>query len=167
MAGRGTGPDESLEQRIRGLADEVAASLGLELVLAEVKGEGSRSVVRIFIDQPAGVTLEDCERLSKRLSVALDVEDWIPSKYTLEVSSPGINRPLVREADFVRFRGEKARVRTRVPVGGQKNFKGRIVDAGGGVVTLEAAPDRQVEIAVTDIDKASLIADLSRRPQGS
>ncbi|MDI9611711.1 MAG: ribosome maturation factor RimP [Acidobacteriota bacterium] len=167
MAVRGTGPDESLELKIKGLAEQVAASMSMEVVLAEVKGEGSRSVVRVFIDQPTGITLEDCERYSKRFSVALDVEDWIPSKYTLEVSSPGVDRPLVREADFARFQGENARVRTRIPIEGQKNFKGKIVIAGGGGVTLEVAPGRHVEIAITDIDKARLIADLSKKPQGS
>ena len=94
---------QSLETRITKLAEQVAASMGMEVVLVEVKGDGNRSIVRTFIDQPGGITLDDCERFSKRFSVLLDVEDWIPFSYTLEVSSPGVNRPLVKESDFKRF----------------------------------------------------------------
>jgi ribosome maturation factor RimP len=158
---------QSIEARVTGLAEQVAASLGLEVVLIEIKGEGSSSIVRTYIDQPSGVTLDDCERFSKRFSVALDVEDWIPFSYVLEVSSPGLNRPLVKEADFHRFCGKNAKVRTRIPIEGQRNFKGKIIELNEGRVTLEVAPEKKAVIAVTDIEKASLIADLSMKPQGS
>ena len=120
-----------------------------------------------FIDQPGGVTLDDCERFSKRFSVSLDVEDWIPFSYVLEVSSPGVNRPLVKEADFQRFCGKNIKVRTRDPIEGQKNFKGKIVGVTEGRLELEVAPGKQIEIALMDIEKANLMADLSMRPQGS
>lgn len=158
---------KSLVAKLTALAEKVAGSMGMEIVLVEVKGEGSRSVVRAFIDQPAGISLDDCERFSKRLSVVLDVEDWIPFRYVLEVSSPGVNRPLVKEADFYRFCGKIAKVRTRLPIEGQRNFKGKIDGVSEGKLTLEVAPDKKVAIAVTDIEKASLVADLSMRPQGS
>ncbi len=158
---------QSLESRITALAEQIAASMGMEVVLVEVKGDGSRSVVRTFIDQPAGISLDDCERFSRRLSVSLDVEDWIPFSYVLEVSSPGLNRPLVKEADFQRFRGRDAKVRTRVPLEGQRNFRGKIVSVTEGRLELEVAPGKQIGIALMDIEKASLIADLSIRPQGS
>jgi len=158
---------QSLENRIAELAGQVAASMGMEVVLVEVKGDGNRSIVRAFIDQPAGISLDDCERFSKRLSVLLDVEDWIPFRYILEVSSPGVNRPLVKESDFRRFTGKDAKLRTRLPIEGQRNFKGKIVGVTEGRLELEVAPGKQIGIALMDIEKANLIAELSMRPQGS
>jgi ribosome maturation factor RimP len=157
----------SLETRITVLAEQVAASMGLEVVLVEIKGESNGSIVRTYIDQPSGITLDDCERFSKRFSVALDVEDWIPFRYVMEVSSPGINRPLVKEADFHRFCGKNAKVRTRLPIEGQRSFRGKLAEVYEGRLTLEVAQEKRVVIALTDIEKASLIADLSTKPQGS
>lgn len=167
MAGSDLNQRQSLEKRITELAEQVAASMEMEVVLVEVRGDGNRSIVRAYIDQPGGITLDDCERFSKRFSVSLDVEDWIPFGYILEVSSPGVNRPLVKESDFLRFAGKEAKVRTRVPIGGQRNFKGRIIGVTEGRLGLEVAPGRQVGIALMDIEKANLIAELSLRPQGS
>jgi len=158
---------QSLETRIAELAEQIAISVGMEVVLVEIKGDGNRSVVRTYIDKPGGVSLDDCERFSKRLSVSLDVEDWIPYRYILEVSSPGVNRPLIKEADFQRFSGKNAKVRTRFPYEGQRNFRGKIVGATEGKLGLEVAPGKQIGIALVDIEKASLIAELSMRPQGS
>jgi ribosome maturation factor RimP len=157
----------SLETRITELAEKVAALMGMEVILVEIKGEGNRSVVRAFIDQPAGISLDDCERFSRRLSVSLDVEDWIPYSYILEVSSPGVNRPLVKEVDFRRFCGSNIKVRTRIPLEGQRNFKGKIACVAEGRLELEVAPGNKMGIALTDIEKANLVADLSMRPQGS
>ncbi len=158
---------ESLGIRITELAEQVAASMGMEVVLLEIKGEGSHSVVRAYIDQPGGISLDDCERFSRRFSLSLDVEDWIPFSYVLEVSSPGVNRPLVKDADFRRFCGKNAKVRTRLPVEGQRNFKGKILSVNEGRLEFEVSPGKKIEIALTDIEKANLIADLSMRPQGS
>ena len=158
---------QSLEIRITKLAEEIAASMNMEVVLVEVKGDENRSIVRTYIDQPGGVSLDDCERFSRRFSVALDVEDWIPFSYVLEVSSPGVNRPLVKESDFRRFSGKDAKIRTRLPIEGQRNFKGKIVGVTEGRLELEVAPGRQIGIALTDIEKANLIGELSLRPQGS
>ena len=158
---------QSLETRIYELACQVADSMGMEEVLVEIKGGGNHSIVRTFIDQPGGISLNDCERFSKRFSVSLDVEDWIPFSYTLEVSSPGLNRPLVKESDFQRFCAQNARIRTRLPIEGQRNIRGKILGATDGRLQLEVSPGKQVEIALMDIEKASLIADLSMRPKGS
>jgi ribosome maturation factor RimP len=158
---------QSLETRIAQLAEQIAAAMGMEIVLLEIKGEGSHSIVRAFIDKPGGITLGDCEQFSKRFSVSLDVEDWIPFRYVLEVSSPGLNRPLVKESDYLRFCGNNAKVRTRLPVAGQRSFKGKIVGVTEGRLELEVAPGKKIEIALTDIEKANLMADLSMRPQGS
>jgi ribosome maturation factor RimP len=157
----------SLETRIVELAGQVAESMGMEVVLVEIKGGGNQAIVRAFIDRPGGVSLDDCERFSKRFSVSLDVEDWIPFSYVLEVSSPGINRPLIKESDFQRFCGQNAKVRTKIPIEGQRNFKGRIAGVTEGRLALEIMPGKQIGIALTEIEKASLIADLSMRPKGS
>jgi ribosome maturation factor RimP len=158
---------QSLEARLLEMAEQVAASIGIEVVLVEIKGGGKNSVVRTFIDRPEGISLDDCAHFSRRLSIALDVDDWIPFSYTLEVSSPGINRPLVKESDFQRFCGKDARVQTRFPIGTQKNFKGKIAGVTEGRLELEIAPGKQVKIALMDIEKANLIGDISVRPQGS
>lgn len=156
-----------LTGRITELAEQLGASIGMEIVLVEVKGDENRAVVRVYIDQPGGVSLDDCERFSKRFSVLLDVEDWISFSYILEVSSPGIDRPLVKQSDFQRFSGKDARVRTRLPIEGRRNFRGRIVNAVDNRVELEIASGKRIGIALTDIEKANLIGDINMRPQGS
>jgi len=145
---------------VQTLAEQLAASLEMEIVLVEIKGGGNRPIMRTYIDRPGGATLADCERFSKRFSVLLDVEDSIPFSYTMEVSSPGLDRPLVKEADFQRFAGKNARVRTRCPLEGQKNFKGKILGVAQGKVELELAPGRKVGIAVQDIEKANLMIEI-------
>jgi ribosome maturation factor RimP len=126
----------------------------------EVKPGAGRSVVRVFLDKPEGVSLEDCERFSKRFSVLLDVENWVPFSYVLEVSSPGLDRRLVRGADFQRFLGRSAKLRTRQPREGQRNFKGKILAVQAGTVELEIAPGSRIEIALSDIEKANLVMEI-------
>jgi len=160
MAGENNIQREQLQSLIQNCAEQLAGSMGLEIVLVEIKGGDQRPIVRTYIDRSGGVTLDDCERFSKRFSVLLDVEDWIPFSYTLEVSSPGLNRPLVKESDFQRFAGKSARVRTRSPIEGQKNFSGRILGATGGIVGLEVAPGTKADIAIGEIEKANLIIEI-------
>ena len=167
MAVLDSNDQQSLELRIAELAEQIAASMGMEVVLVEIKGDGNRSIIRVYIDQPAGITLEDCAQFSRRFSVSLDVEDWIPFQYVLEVSSPGVNRPLSKEADFLRFCGKNAKIRTRFPIAGQRNFKGKILGITEGRLELEVAPGKKVGIALTDIEKANLMVELSMRPQGA
>ena len=150
---------DALVGRITALAEQVASSMGMEVILVEIKG-GGRSIVRAYIDQPGGISLDDCERFSKRLSLLLDVEDCIPFSYVLEVSSPGLERPLVREADFRKFAGHEARVRTRRPLQGQRNFKGTIIVAEDGNLRLEIAAGKEIEIALADVERASLVAEI-------
>jgi ribosome maturation factor RimP len=159
-AGMGSDERASLAARIQALAEQLAASLEMEVVLVEIKGGGNRPILRTYIDRPGGVTLADCERFSKRFSVLLDVEDSIPFSYMMEVSSPGLDRPLVKEADFQRFAGKNARVRTRSPLEGQKNFKGKILGVVQGKVELELAPGKKAGIAVQDIEKANLMIEI-------
>ncbi len=150
---------EAIRARITALAEGLAASMGMEVVLVEVKG-GGKSIVRTFLDKPGGIALADCERFSKRFSVLLDVEDTVPFSYILEVSSPGLDRPLVKEAHFLQFVGRNARVKTRIPIMGQRNFTGKIIGVSGGKLLLEKAPQQQVEIVLSEIDKANLVAEI-------
>lgn len=145
--------------KIASLAERVAAATGTEVVLVELK-VGGRSVVRVFIDKPGGVSLADCERFSKRLSVMLDVEDFLPFRYTLEVSSPGLDRPLTREEDFRRFAGRKARVRLRASAAGRRILEGTILGAAGGRIRFELSSGEQVEVAVPDIERANLVVEI-------
>ncbi len=139
------------------LEPEVEA-MGYELVALDVR-TGGKGLLRLYIDGPDGVNLEDCERVSHQVSGLLDVEDPIPGEYTLEVSSPGLDRPLRKAAHFQRFEGQEARVRLKVPRDGRRRFKGTIRDAGQDGFVLES-DEGSVRIALDEIDLARLVPDL-------
>src|SRR6266571_98266 len=146
-------------EQIRRLIEEVVESQGYELVDAELKGGGKNSVLRIFIDQPAGISHSDCELVSEQVGTVLDVEDLIPFSYTLEVSSPGLDRKLVKESDYTRFDGKLARVQTRIPLNQQKVFRGRLQGLHNGKVRLELPKGNLLEIPLDVIQEARLEVD--------
>lgn len=150
----------TIEERVRAIAEHVVADYGLELVHVEVVG-ARRRLVRIFIDKPEGVTHEDCSVVSEHVGTILDVEDFIPSSYVLEVSSPGLERGLYKREDYVRFAGRAARVRTREAIEGQRNFRGRIVGVEGDAVTFNDRVRGQISIPFGLIVKANLEIDLA------
>lgn len=154
---------KEIERKVAELAEPIAAEAGAEVLLVEYSGSGNHWVLRIYLDKPEGVTLDDCDRVSRELGPALDVEDWIEHAYSLEVSSPGLDRPLVRPADYRRFQGQVAKVRTARPVGGARNFKGRIVacseEEGLGEVTLESEDGREHRIPFADIERGRLVPE--------
>src|SRR5436189_111216 len=127
----------SIEERVREIAERVAIDHGLELVHSEVAGPANKPIVRIFIDKPNGVTHQDCSEVSHYLGTILDVEDFIHAAYTLEVSSPGLDRGLYKLADFERFAGSLAKMKTTSPLGGQRNFRGRLLGVDGQDVLFE------------------------------
>jgi len=145
---------------VREAAERVASERGLELVHAEVAGAGHSPIVRVFIDKPGGVTHEDCSEVSNHLGAILDVEDFIPSSYTLEVSSPGLERGLYKRADYERFAGSPARVKSRVAVGGQRNFTGRIVGVEGDSVVFDDKTSGRVLLPLAEVAKANLEIDV-------
>lgn len=159
MARPDAGEEGTWRSKIASLAERVAAATGTEVVLVELKA-GGRSVVRVFIDRPGGVSLADCERFSKRLSVMLDVEDFLPFSYVLEVSSPGLDRPLTREEDFRRFAGRKAKVRLRRGAAGRRSLQGKILGVERGRVRFELPSGDQVEVAVAEIERANLVIEI-------
>jgi ribosome maturation factor RimP len=150
----------SIEERVRELAERVSVDNGLELVHAEVAGPEGKPILRIFIDKPEGVTHEDCAAVSLHLGTILDVEDFIHSPYTLEVSSPGLERGLYKRADYERFAGRQAKIRTRVAVNGQRNFRGRIQSVEGERVIFEDKTSGRVELPLESIAKANLEIDV-------
>lgn len=150
----------SIEERVRQIAERVALDNGLELVHAEVAGPEGKPVVRIFIDKPEGVTHEDCAAVSLHLGTILDVEDFIHSSYTLEVSSPGLERGLYKTADFQRFAGSLAKLKVRQPLNGQRNFRGRIVGVEGAKVVFDDRTSGEVSLPFDDIVKANLELDV-------
>ena len=159
----------SIEERVQAIAERVAIDHGLELVHAEVAGPENKPIVRIFIDKPNGVTHEDCSEVSFHLGTILDVEDFIHASYVLEVSSPGLERGLYKRADYERFAGKLAKLRTRRPINGQRNFRGRLVGVDGDEVVFEDRTNGRVGVPLDAIAKANLELDVEevfRRAQG-
>jgi len=145
-------------ERVRRLIGEIIEGQGYELVDVEFKG-GGNSILRIFIDQPAGISHRDCELVSTQVGTVLDVEDLIPFSYTLEVSSPGLDRKLVKESDYTRFGGKLARIQTRIPLHQQKVFRGRLQGLHEGKVQLELPKGDLLEIPLDVIQEARLEFD--------
>src|SRR5438105_3277852 len=145
--------------RLRQLIEEVVESQGYELVEVELKGTGKSSLLRVFIDQPAGISHRDCELVSEQVGTVVDVEDLIPFSYTLEVSSPGLDRKLVKESDYTRFEGKLARIQTRIPLNQQKVFRGRLQGFHDGKVRLELRKGDELDIPLDVIHEARLEID--------
>ncbi|HKO61974.1 MAG TPA: ribosome maturation factor RimP [Pyrinomonadaceae bacterium] len=150
----------SIEERVREIAERVATDHGLELVHAEVAGPENKPIVRIFIDKPAGVTHEDCSQVSFHVGTILDVEDFIHASYTLEVSSPGLERGLYKRADYERFTGSQAKLRTRRAINGQRNFRGTVLGIEADEVLFDDRTNGQVRIPLDAIAKANLEVDV-------
>jgi ribosome maturation factor RimP len=144
-----------ITSRIEEIAQRVATSEGIEVVEVEVKGGGKNQFVRISIDKPEGVSHADCELISQQVGTILDVEDVVPGHYTLEVSSPGLERKLLKPRDFERFQGKKAKVTLRAPVENQRHWEGTLAGFADGVVSLEAA-GREIRFPFEQVEKANL-----------
>jgi ribosome maturation factor RimP len=150
------------------LAEPYVRDAGFDLIEVVYGREPTGWVVRLFIDTPAvagagtmAVGLADCERVSRDVSAALDVADVVPHTYQLEVSSPGLDRPLRRERDFARFVGESARIRLNDGVEGRRNFHGTLRAAKDGRVEI-ACDGRSYEVPIDDIARANLVPDWER-----
>src|SRR5579863_3081883 len=171
--------------RIREIAERVAASSGLEIVEVEFLGGGKSRMLRVFLDKPAagadplaGVTHEDCANFSREFGTVLDVEDAAPDgSYTLEVSSPGLDRKLTRAADFERFTGSRMKVMTRQAINNNRYFDGRLESFRDGRLTLDlsvaskksrkkmgaavaAAAEQKIEIEFGNVESANLVPEI-------
>ena len=165
--------------RVRLIADRVAASSGLEVLDVEFLGGGKARMLRVFLDKPAagtdpmaGVTHEDCANFSREFGTILDVEDAMPGSYTLEVSSPGLDRKLVKPADFTRFTGSRMKLMTRQPVNNNRHFEGRLESFQDGRLTLDLSvashksrkkmgdqAGQKIEIDFANVEKANLVPE--------
>jgi ribosome maturation factor RimP len=169
--------------RIREIAERVAASSGLEVVEIELRGGGNARMLRVFLDKVSaaqgdplgGVTHEDCANFSREFGTILDVEDAVPGgSYTLEVSSPGLDRKLSRAKDFERFTGSRVKLMTRQPVNGNRHFEGRLERFHDARLTLglsvaskksrkkmgHAAESPKIEIEFANVEKANLVPEI-------
>lgn len=142
-----------LEQMIRPAIE----ALGFELVGIEQVSQGRHSLLRIYIDHEDGIIVDQCADVSRQVSAVLDVEDPIHGEYTLEVSSPGIERPLFTLAQFAKFIGQRVDLRLHLPVEGRRHFKGELLAVEGDEISIELAEDESLTCTMDDIDKAKLI----------
>lgn len=143
--------------KVQAIAERVGASEGIEIVDVQLLGGGAHRMLRLFIDKPAGVTHGDCELISQQVGTILDVEDVIPGgRYTLEVSSPGVERKLTRPRDFERFIGQKIKVILRQPVEERRQWAGVLTEFAEGVITLEPTPGKSVRFPLEQVEKANL-----------
>jgi len=138
------------------IIERVAAREGLELVHWEMVGPRNNFVLRIYIDKPGGVNHGDCEKVSNQVGTLLDVEDLIANRYTLEVSSPGIERGLYKRADYERFAGNRVKIKTFAPIGGQRNFRGTLVGISDDTVSIDTDSAGRIEIPYEQIAKANI-----------
>jgi len=147
--------------RVTELATPLLDSLGLELVEIEYRKEGQGMMLRLFIDKPGGVTLDDCADVSRELSEILDVEEVIHAHYNLEVSSPGLNRPLNKESDYLRYAGRLVKIKTFEMMADddgnkRKTFLGELLGLEGGIVSLKLTEGQSAKIPLEKIAKANL-----------
>lgn len=141
------------------LLEPAIEGLGYELCDLEAKLGGRDGVLRIFIDKPDGIVLEDCEKVSRQISAILDVEDPLPGQYALEVSSPGLDRRLSKPAHFERFLGEVVKIKLRMPLDGRRNYRGTLVAANEENIEVEV--DGQVHsLPIKTIELARLVPSL-------
>ncbi len=152
--------ESELSRKIHEIATRIAESEGMEVVEVEVRGAGSSRLIRVTIDKPSGVTLNDCELMSNQLGTVLDVEDTVPGGgYKLEISSPGVERKLFRQKDFDRFAGEKVKVVLKQPRAGRKTFEGVLRAGAPGEIVIEVSPTVNVSARLDEIARANLKFD--------
>ncbi len=147
-----------MRERLVAMLEPVLAGMGYELVHVELVGGGRDTVLRVYIDAPDGITLADCETVSHQISGLLDVEDPVPGSYQLEVSSPGLDRPLARAGDFERFAGHRVRVKLVAAVDGRRNYTGELLGHVDGQVSLVVDGERH-SLALDDIESARLVPE--------
>lgn len=145
-----------LNDKITQLLEPAVEALGFELLGIEFMRAGKHSTLRLFIDHPDGITVDDCADVSHQVSAVLDVEDPISNEYNLEVSSPGMDRPLFKSAHYEAVIGEVVSVRLRVPMGNRRNFKGEVLSVEGD--TLKVQVDKEeFELNINNIEKGNLV----------
>jgi ribosome maturation factor RimP len=151
---------DEMREKVQGIIEPVINALGVELDDFEVGKMRGKGLLRVFIDKKEGVTIDDCETVSREIAAVLDVEDPIPYSYVLEVSSPGLDRPLRKPADFKRYKGNTIRVITTDPIDKQTFFVGKILMAGDSEVMLDLPKNNKVTIPYEIISRARLEVEI-------
>ncbi|MBU1193002.1 MAG: ribosome maturation factor RimP [Gammaproteobacteria bacterium] len=146
--------------KLRDLLEPAVTAVGCELVGIEYLPSGKQSLLRVYIDKPDGVSVDDCSAVSYQVSGLLDVEDPVPGHYTLEVSSPGLDRPLFQARDFERFAGQQVKIRMRFPIEGQRNFRGLLQGLQEQQVVIEEQDGKRVNLPLDQVEQARLVPDL-------
>ncbi len=144
-------------EKLTELLSPCVEALGYELVGVEYHPNSVNALLRVYIDKEGGIELDDCVAVNQQVSGILDVEDPISSKYTLEISSPGLDRPLFNLSDFERFIGSQVKIRLSRPIERQRNFKGQIIAVNEHLITVEEADGKQTELDFNFIEVARLI----------
>ena len=147
------GVNSNLQERL----EPAVAGLGYELLCVELQSTGTDAVLRVYIDSPNGIGVQDCVSVSREISALLDVDDPIDSAYRLEVSSPGLDRPLVKPQHFNEYLGRDAKLRLRIPHEGRRNFRGKLLACDENAVTVEVDGER-FDLPFIDIERARLVA---------
>jgi len=150
-----------ITEEVSRLVGPVLEDMGYELVDVEYITHYGRWVLRLYVDKEGGITLDDCAQVSREVGDLIDVKDIIDHEYVLEVSSPGLNRPLKKEKDFLRALGKKIRVRMSSPVEGRRNFTGTLMRFQEGTLGLEME-DRLVTLPWQEVEKASLVYEFTK-----
>jgi ribosome maturation factor RimP len=154
---------DALLETLDALARRAAQAEGLQVAWIELKRQGGANVFRVFIErEDGGAGLADCERLTHRLGLLLDVEDPIESAYVLEVSTPGLDRPLRNERDYERFTGRLAKVKTKTPIDGRRRFVGRLAGVRSGSVVIDDEEVGEVNVPLSSVDSARLEVEFGR-----
>ncbi len=148
-------------QKIEALVEPALSDMGYELVAVQYLSEHGRWILRILADKPGGITLDDCALLSRRIGPLLDIKDIISHEYVLEVSSPGLDRPLVKEEDFLQAIGKKIKVRMVVPVNGRRRFTGYLREFQGRTLYV-AVDDQMVTLPRKGVEKANIVYEYGK-----
>ena len=147
--------EREIVDRVRAIADPIVSDEGMELVDVEYRRESRGWVLRLYLDKEGGVTLDDCTRISQEVGRTLDVEDFIQIPYALEISSPGLTRPLKTEKDFLKYRHSLVKVKTLDPIQSRRQFKGRLLGVSANQIEMEVE-GRIFQIPLSNVVKANL-----------
>lgn len=157
---------QQIDNKLWAVVEPVVTGLGYELVGMEHVKQGRFSVLRVYADKPDGINLDECAQISHQLSTVFDVEETITGSYNLEVSSPGVDRPIFRAEDLPTYLNEQLNVRLNMPIEGRRKYKGELLRVENDFIVL-LVDKKEIEIPLDSIDKANLIANINFKNNGS